>query len=1102
MEWAVTSSDLISTFSSLGSRNGDSFEPNLDCKDHLERILHRLMTEDCVLRTYRRAIGLSQGIKKDIIPLMCNVQDKEAFDLIIKVLCNLTVPVECLMDIDVFLKTDQGRNVIFDLNWLLTTCKEAFTDSRATRCLLDFIKGLLDKEEEISKEDCEIINNCLLLLRNVLHIPEVRGGVQDRTGTSHQNQLIWNMFTQNFDKILIQLMTGSHRALWGTAVVQLIALVYKDQHVGILQKLLSLWFEASLSESSEDNESNTSPPDQGSGDSSSSMMTSDPTSDSSDTGGSSEQDLNHSLMSSEGDSGMSSLAARNSASSSASTGNSSVGGGGGNSSPGSSKNYTDAAKQSHTSTRSWSNSNDGPSSSNSASGSSATPSKKSCNSELSDCGYGTQLENQGSISTSSNEDESPNTKSKPVHQKPTNLIQKTRYHAGKIVMLHEKKEWKRKKLIKRSKTNSMNMKALLHHTPSDEDITHLLKEFTVDFLLKGYSCLVHQLQLQLLTSLHAHIDTSHFFWLITYFLKFASQLELDLELVSPVLSFDTVSYLTFEGVNLCEQLEVSKQQNQANLSPFIRRMHLVVTALREVIQTVEIYKKFSHLGEEDENKITLLQEQISSTEELKYLFLLLLRNFDPTLQSKQYLQDVIVTNHNLLIFLENCNRPTKSARRTSISDHIKQFANEEIMKQYGLLLEYFEENGEFVNNCIFTMIHHVAGDINQVDTLFQPPILKTFFKIWESDFEICDDWSDVIEYVVHKFVNLPVPQPADHKKLKLGESLNSNWSKDDSKNLHKYYVKSACSSDPISRVLNCFTESGVLNKTRIGVIEQLLKQDVISDLEFDEFIKKEPDFDALSESSKVNNNSNNVSLKSANESLNEIKVLRDHLINENKENCVIWLKRCLLDACHAKLSMTHALRNVEPIPYHFALLQQSIPLVPWTTEQNNILQYQPFVLLLHKLGLHLPSDSGKIFVRIPNFWTSDIMYSTAQKLGPMKADDLKFDLQLLEESNNSGFDLDSEVSAQDGPSIPYQMKQSPSFFGFTPKPDLKSNWMEIVKSSKSSSKTSQNQETTNLDNETASECSESDLSHMCVSDEDVDVAVSEADHLSTLFSFS
>lgn len=46
-------------------------------------------------------------------------------------------------------------------------------------------------------------------------------------------------------------------------MVQLIALLYKDQHVVTLHKLLNLWIETSLSESSEDNESNTSPPDRG-----------------------------------------------------------------------------------------------------------------------------------------------------------------------------------------------------------------------------------------------------------------------------------------------------------------------------------------------------------------------------------------------------------------------------------------------------------------------------------------------------------------------------------------------------------------------------------------------------------------------------------------------------------------------------------------------------------------------------------------------------------------------------------------------------------------------------------------------------------------------
>ena len=62
-----------------------------------------------------------------------------------------------------------------------------------------------------------------------------------------------------------------------TPLVQLIALVYKDQHVTTLERLLHVWLESSLSESSGDNESNTSPQHQcqdGNGCCSSSQLTS------------------------------------------------------------------------------------------------------------------------------------------------------------------------------------------------------------------------------------------------------------------------------------------------------------------------------------------------------------------------------------------------------------------------------------------------------------------------------------------------------------------------------------------------------------------------------------------------------------------------------------------------------------------------------------------------------------------------------------------------------------------------------------------------------------------------------------------------------------
>lgn len=41
------------------------------------------------------------------------------------------------------------------------------------------------------------------------------------------------------------------------------------------------------------------------------------------------------------------------------------------------------------------------------------------------------------------------------------------------------------------------------------------------------------------------------------------------------------------------------------------------------------------------------------------------------------------------------------------------------------------------------------------------------------------------------------------------------------------------------------------------------------------------------------------------------------------------------------------------------------------------------MLLLHKLGFKLPADAGSVFARIPDFWTADMMYSLAKKLGSL-----------------------------------------------------------------------------------------------------------------------
>ncbi|KAF9414680.1 hypothetical protein HW555_007458 [Spodoptera exigua] len=1119
MEWVLRSPQIHSTFSNLGFLHADGYHVNENCNAALETILHNILTEDKYLRTYRRSISFGQNIKKDLIPLLIHAKEDATIELLIRILVNLTIPIECLLSVDVISRNDFGRHTIFEINNLLASTKVAFTDHRATKVVIDFLKKNVDCEQKskLTSEQCTNISNSLLLLRNILHIPEEPSGQSPSYNGPHavQNQILWNIFSQSIDKILIKLMIIPDANKWAVTMVQLIALLYKDQHVVTLHKLLNLWIEASLSESSEDNESNTSPPDRGSD--SSPMCTSEPTSDSSDTGGSgkSNDDPNSvnkdwdasSQMNNTSENGNPPFQTTEEKESDNEDKNNSI------------ESNNDEIVQSDNG-QSSSCSGGAQSSRNGQGQQPGNTEKKTVISENSDCGYGTQIENQESISTSSNEDELPS--KKPVHQKPHNPKQRVNNKARSGVTMQDRK---RKKIVKRGKSNIINVQGLSHKTPTDDDISNVLKEFTVDFLLKGYNSLVQTLHNQILSNLQLEIDTSHFFWLVTYFLKFATQIELDLENVSSVLSIDIVSYLTAEGVNLCEQFELAIKLDGNDLKPNIRRLHLVVTAIREIIQAIDVYKKFSHICKEDQEALLKLQLKMCETEELRSLLVLLLRHYNPKYHSKQYLQDVIVTNHILLMFLDSAMKLPEYNGSTNMLDHIRQFASSEIMYQYGLLLEDYAGNGEFVNDCIFTLMHHVGGELESLITLFQPKILKTFTSIWKSEFEICDDWSDLIEYVINTFIKKPhslqssanfrldienfddvkiIPKPmvappaqsksetveAEEKKptTKSNTSCISNgkgesrWTEDELSSLSWNYMQCSALPDVVGEIITLYKEDGII-KSRDSVIKELYTQNLINKEDYDKFVKGE--------------NDRNIKTVQVMKEMrdDEINKLCEQLTQDGKSKFLDWVQKVLLETCFAKIYLDKLARKSEgdntieenetklsklkksndlhilsPVSYHSLLMNQSIPLVPWNCKQASICKDLKFLQLLHKLGFHMPVDSGKVFIRIPHFWTADFLYDVAGKISPIDKSKLKFSINDISDSSISNSmqqenllllpDLTKDISMIENSDNFYQIhkqKHLATMVNFTPMPSSsfnseggdvdKHNWLEVVQKS-------------------------------------------------------
>ena len=77
-------------------------------------------------------------------------------------------------------------------------------------------------------------------------------------------------------------------------------------------------------------------------------------------------------------------------------------------------------------------------------------------------------------------------------------------------------------------------------------------------------------------------------------------------------------------MNICESLEIESRQERTDLKPFLRRQHLVVTAIREFIQATETYGKFSHLSTEDKTFLTNLQSKSSSTFTLNFIIIIII----------------------------------------------------------------------------------------------------------------------------------------------------------------------------------------------------------------------------------------------------------------------------------------------------------------------------------------------------------------------------------------------------------------------------------------------------------------------------------------------
>ena len=250
----------------LGFYVGDRYKVATNAIGTLHAICARLASEDKSLRTFRRKLGFSQIAHKDLAPIVveCNTPDSfEVFAEAIKLLADMTTPLECLFASLNVERTDEGAHTMYELKQHLSDIKNLFLDPKIAKSVLNHMERLLNKGVDMSPNEKHLMVNCVTLLRNILHIPEegpgplssgeASGGTTESPNSTNsgdgdgetpilddfgvnevpskenstsdadttnaqnvrrQHQVLWNFFAHNLDSVIMNLIESNYFKMW------------------------------------------------------------------------------------------------------------------------------------------------------------------------------------------------------------------------------------------------------------------------------------------------------------------------------------------------------------------------------------------------------------------------------------------------------------------------------------------------------------------------------------------------------------------------------------------------------------------------------------------------------------------------------------------------------------------------------------------------------------------------------------------------------------------------------------------------------------------------------------------------------------------------
>lgn len=568
--------------------------------------------------------------------------------------------------------------------------------------------------------------------------------------------------------------------------------------------------------------------------------------------------------------------------------------------------------------------------------------------------------------------------------------------------------------------NLLNMTAAMSLLTSSgvPEFRHQLTMFTTRVLENGLMTVIVNI-LEKLKSKEGGSDEAYLFLEIALFMKFAKIKKLPLKTVKQVLTEDMIGYLTYQCFVRAEDICVKKRTQTKEQ----QKLHLALCALKEMLDFLyEVQGEDSvPLDEVETQFLSHLNRRLAAITDLPQLMVYMIRHCSVELFGRELLQDLVFTNHILILHLDSWIQNGQCKKTFSMLSHVKHYATYAIMEKYGTLLEQFLINSPQLNNCVLTMMHHVAGGCGCPNVLLQKTIIDAFLEINDKELYVSDEVDDLIEFIISKFIASAEEDPmqcavhmftrpaggdtgsheSEKKPPKDSEaSVELEWTSEDSDILIMVYMECQDKSRIVEDILRHFEELD-LKKSREQIISQLVDSEWMDEEEKAQILSTYSDYKPIRSRTPVATNQPdfvNCGKKRKFEAENDLIQTCVHSLQvSGLSDAVSWLKQILCEAAYVKMDPDCYMKEAveEPITRFHVLSKKSIPIVSFTEKHDSFMGDKVFHTLLENLGIHMPGDVGLQHPRIPHFWTAKHILNVAEKLGPLEEDCLKFDMDFM-----------------------------------------------------------------------------------------------------------